>query len=63
MNYTLLESLVNTLGSALGFIIVTYIFAGNRCVLSKKEVPSAFKGVPIALVTAGIMALIFARLA
>ena len=55
--------MVNTLGSALGFIIVTYIFAGNRCVLSKKEVPSAFKGVPIALVTAGIMALIFARLA
>lgn len=61
MNYTLLEALVNSLGSCLGFIIVLYIFAGNREKLGKNDIISSFKGIPIALITAGIMALIFAR--
>ncbi|HOO67851.1 MAG TPA: Rnf-Nqr domain containing protein [Bacilli bacterium] len=61
MNYTLLEALVNSLGSCLGFVLVLYIFAGNREKIENNDIIPSLKGVPIALITAGIMALVFAR--
>ena len=61
MDYTLLQALVNSLGSCLGFILVIYIFAGNRERIENNNILLSLKGTPIALITAGIMSLIFAR--
>jgi hypothetical protein len=47
-------------GAAVGFGLVLVLFAALRERLESAEVPSAFKGAPIALVTAGLMALAFA---
>ncbi len=60
-HYSLLEVLVFSIGSSLGFTIVIYIFATIREALEKRNIPTCFKGYPIALVTASIMALLFAR--
>lgn len=60
-NFNFLEMLVFSFGSSIGFIIVIYIFSTLRERMDNVNVPAALKGVPIALITAGIMALIFAR--
>lgn len=62
MEYDLITSIIYSLGASLGFMGVLYIFSLIREKLDTRRVPSAFKGTAIALVTAGIMALIFARL-
>lgn len=61
MDYSLIESMINALGSCLGYVLVLYIFAGNREKIENNNVPLSLKGIPIALITAGIMALIFSR--
>ena len=43
----------------LGFGLAMILFAGLREQLSLNDVPKAFKGIPIALVTAGILAMAF----
>lgn len=60
-DYNLLETLVYSFGSALGFLLVIYIFSTIRERLETCNVPSKLKGVPIALITASIMALLFTR--
>ena len=55
----MLQSLVYTVASALGFALAILIFAGMREQLELVGVPKAMKGVPIALVTAGILAMAF----
>lgn len=60
--YNFIESIANALGSSIGFIIVLYIFALLRDRIDKSNIIKSFKGIPIALITAGIMALIFGRL-
>ena len=55
-NYNLLEAAVAGLAVPLGFLIVIYIFATIRQRLDIADVPTSFKGAPIALITAGIMA-------
>lgn len=62
MEYDLITSIINSLGSCLGFVIVIYIFSLLREKLERNDIIKSFKGVPISLITAGIMALIFARL-
>lgn len=62
MNYNLLESMVNSLGSTLGFVLVLYVFSLLREKIESNNIIKSFKGIPIALITAGIMALIFARI-
>jgi len=52
-------SLVYAFGSALGFILAIVIFAGIRERVELMDVPRAMKGVPIALVIAGIVAMAF----
>ncbi len=52
-------ALVYAIASALGFGVAMTIFAGIREQLELSAVPKAFKGTPIALVTAGILALAF----
>lgn len=60
-NYNLLETLIFSIGSSLGFTLVIYIFSTIRERLETANVPSSFKGTPIAFITASIMALLFTR--
>lgn len=53
------ESLVYAIASAVGFGVAMVIFAGLREHLELVNVPKVFKGAPIALITAGILALAF----
>ena len=58
-NMTLAESLVYSVSTALGFTLALIIFAGIREQLALSKVPAAMKGTPIALITAGILAMAF----
>lgn len=57
--YNLLEGITYTIGISLGFTLAMVIFAGLREHLELVEVPKGVKGIPIALVTAGILAMAF----
>jgi electron transport complex protein RnfA len=57
--YGLLESLLFGCGSAVGFTFALILFAGVRERLDGADVPLAFRGVPIAMMTAGFMSLAF----
>lgn len=54
-----LQSILYGFGSALGFTLVLVMFAGLRERLALANVPSAFKGLPIAYIVAGLMSLAF----
>ena len=53
------EATVYAFATSLGFGLAMILFAGLREQLSLNDVPKAFKGIPIALVTAGILAMAF----
>ena len=53
------QSVVFAVCSALGYGIALILFSGMREQLEMNDVPKAFRGVPIALITAGIMAMAF----
>ncbi len=57
--FSLMQSLVYAVSSALGFALAMVIFAGIREQLELDEMPEAFRGIPIALITAGILAMAF----
>lgn len=60
-NYAMdfMDALVLTFGSALGYALVIISFSAIRIKLDSKDVPKAFKGMPIALITASLMSLAF----
>lgn len=58
-NYNLAEGIVYGAATAIGFGLALVILAGIREQLELANVPSGMKGVPISLVTAGILALAF----
>lgn len=60
-DYNLIETLIFSIGSSIGFTLVIYVFSTIRERLETCKVPKAFKGVPIAFITASIMALLFTR--
>ncbi|MBO5763971.1 MAG: electron transport complex subunit RsxA [Bacteroidales bacterium] len=55
----LIESVVYAIASALGFGLAMVLFAGLREQMELNDIPKAFKGLPIALITAGILAMAF----
>lgn len=55
----LVESLVYAFATSLGFGLAMILFAGLRETLALNNVPKAFKGVPVALLTASILAMAF----
>ena len=57
--YGLVESVVNGIGISVGFFIAIVIMAGIRERIEFNEIPKSFKGMPIVLVTAGLMAIAF----
>ncbi len=58
-DYNLLESVVYAIATALGFGVALVLFAGIREQMSLVQQPKAMQDMPIALVTAGIMAMAF----
>lgn len=57
--FNLGESLVYALATAIGFTLALVIFAGIREKLTMVEVPALMRGVPVALLCAGLLALAF----
>ncbi|MFA5324923.1 MAG: RnfABCDGE type electron transport complex subunit A [Bacteroidales bacterium] len=53
------QAVVYAIASCIGYAIAMILFAGIREQLAINSVPKSFKGVPIALVSAGILALAF----
>ena len=53
------QAMVYALATSIGYGIAMILFAGLREHLAGNEVPKAFKGLPIALITVGIMAMAF----
>ncbi len=58
-DYGVLTSVVNGLATAVGFTISIVILAGVRERIEYNDIPESFKGTPIVLVTAGLMAIAF----
>ena len=57
--YNFIQSIVNSLGTAIGFTVAIVILAGLREKMEHNDISPAFKGMPIVLVTAGLMAIAF----
>jgi electron transport complex protein RnfA len=62
-DYNFIEMVVYSVAVSVGFILVLYIFSTIRERLDNAPIPDAFKGNPIALVVAAIMAAIFTSFA
>jgi electron transport complex protein RnfA len=59
-NYTLVQSIVNALGSSVGFLVAIILMAGIReRINDNADIPKCLRGLPIALVTAGLMSMAF----
>lgn len=58
-DYNLLESVVYAISTAIGFGLALVLFAGIREQLALLRVPKGMQGMPIALLSAGLLALAF----
>ena len=58
-DYDFVYSIVYAVATALGFALALMIMAGIRTQLSITDVPQPMRGVPVALITAGILAMAF----
>ncbi len=57
--HNFVESLLYGLGGALGFTLVLLLFAAMRERMEAADIPKPFRGVSIAMITAGLMSLAF----
>lgn len=58
-SYSILTSVINGLGTAVGFTIAIVILAGIREQMEYNDVPESFQGMPIVLISSGLMAIAF----
>lgn len=58
-DFNLIESVVYGFATALGFTLALWIFAGIREQLELTHTPKALRGIPLALICAGILAMAF----
>ena len=58
-DFDLLTGVIYSVAAALGFALALVLFAGIRERLDVEDVPQAMRGVPIALITAGLLAMAF----
>ena len=58
-HYGFVESLINALGSGLGFMLAMVLFAGVRSKMETVEFPKSFQGIPITLIAASIVSTSF----
>ena len=57
--FNLMESVVYAVSIALGFTLALVVVAGSREQLARTELPPSMRGIPIALISAGILAMAF----
>lgn len=57
--YGILYSIVSGFATAVGFMIAIVILAGIREKMEYNDIPESFQGMPIVLITAGLMAIAF----
>ena len=57
--FTFVQSLFNAFGAGLGFLIAMLMFAGIRQHIEDSDPPESFKGLPITLISAGIVSISF----
>ena len=57
--YNFVESMISSLGVGLGFLLAMVMFAGVRGRIENCPAPKAFKGLPVTLIAASIVALAF----
>ena len=57
--YSILEGVVNGIGTSVGFLIAIVLMAGLREKIEYNDIPKPFQGTPIVLVSAGLMAIAF----
>lgn len=58
-SYNIIESIANGFFTSIGFLIAIVIMAGIRERIEDNDVPESFKGMPIVLITAGLMSIAF----
>ena len=58
-DFDLLTSVIYSVSIAIGFALALVLFAGIRERLEVEDVPQGMRGVPIALITAGLLAMAF----
>lgn len=58
-HYGFVESLINALGSGLGFMLAMVLFAGVRSKMETVEFSKSFQGIPITLIAASIVSMSF----
>ena len=58
-SYNFIQSVVNGIGISVGFLIAIVLLAGIREKIEHNDVPHAFQGSPIVLITAGLMSIAF----
>ena len=61
--YNFLESMFSSLGAGLGFLLAMVLFAGVRGRIENSPAPKAMQGLPITLVAASIVSLVFSGFA
>jgi electron transport complex protein RnfA len=57
--YSFLQAMVHALGASLGFFVAIRLMAGLREQMADNDIPEFMKGLPITLVTTGLMSLAF----
>ncbi|OIQ51496.1 Electron transport complex protein RnfA [Pseudodesulfovibrio hydrargyri] len=58
-NYSFVKAMAFSLASGIGFLIALVIISSIRERLDVSPVPTVFRGIPVALITAGVMSLVF----
>ena len=59
LEYNLLETVVHSIGAAVGFSLAIVLFAGIREKLELADIPAPFQGFPVALIAASLMSIAF----
>lgn len=57
--YTFSQSMVNSLGAGLGFMLALFMFSGVRGKVEQADIPKSMKGLPITLISAGLVSISF----
>ena len=57
--YTILQGVINGIGTSVGFLISIVLMAGIREKIEYNDISESFQGTPIVLITASLMAIAF----
>ncbi len=57
--YNFIQSIINSLGVGLGFMLAMVLFSGMRSKIQESEIPESFKGLPATLIAASFISLAF----